>query len=244
MSVLIADRLSKRYGGLRVLDGVSLSAEAGRITALIGSNGAGKTTLFRCLAGSLAPDSGRVLLEGRDITRLPADARSRRGLIPTYQVGSVFQTLTVRENLLVSAENRHRLSPLRAFGGPLARATSKRVDETCAKLGLQDVAETPAGELATGTLRLVELARALVADPLVLLLDEPVSGLDRRQAGSVAALLRSLANSGKAVLLIEHDPHFVESVADDVWQLAGGTLHPRNESVVAELPTSAPQPPP
>jgi branched-chain amino acid transport system ATP-binding protein len=223
--VLVADKLSKSYGGLRVLDEVSLQAEAGRITALIGSNGAGKTTLFRCLAGTLRPDSGRVLLAGRDVTRLPADARSRRGLVPTYQVGSVFQTLTVRENLLVAAENRRRLSPLRAFAGPHARAAARRVEEVCGQMNLQRVIDAPAGELPTGTLRLVELARALVAEPLVLLLDEPVSGLDRRQAAGVSGLLRSLAETGKAVLLIEHDPQFVLSVADDVQELAGGTLH-------------------
>ena len=144
-AALVADKLSKSYGGLRVLDQVSLEAQAGRITALIGSNGAGKTTLFRCLAGTLRPDSGRVLLAGRDVTRLSADARSRRGLIPTYQVGSVFQSLTVRENLLVAAENRRRLSPLRAFTGPLAHAAARRVDEVCGQLGLQNVIDAPRG---------------------------------------------------------------------------------------------------
>ncbi len=225
MSALVADDLCKSYGGLTVLNHVSLTAEAGRITALIGANGAGKTTLFRILAGSLRPDSGRVLLDGRDVTRLPADARSRRGLVPTYQVGSVFQTMTVRENLLVAAENRHRLSPLRAFAGPLARTVAGRVDEVSDRLGLDAFLAIPAGELPTGVLRLVELARALVTDPLVLLLDEPVSGLDRRQTTAVAALLRRLASAGKAVLLVEHDPHFVESVADEVRELAQGTLH-------------------
>jgi branched-chain amino acid transport system ATP-binding protein len=224
VSVLVADQLSKSYGGLRVLDRVSLRAEAGCVTALIGSNGAGKTTLFRCLAGTLQPDSGHILLAGRDVTRLPADARSRRGLVPTYQVGSVFQTLTVRENLLVAAENRRRFSPLRAFAGPLAHPVTERVDEVAERLGLSEIMSTPAGELPTGILRLVELARALVTDPLVLLLDEPVSGLDRRQAQAVAALLRRLAALGKAVLLIEHDPDFVKAVADEVHELAGGRL--------------------
>ena len=235
MSALVADNLCKSYGGLTVLDHVSLTAEAGRVTALIGANGAGKTTLFRCLAGSLRPDAGRVLLDGRDVTRLPADARSRRGLVPTYQVGSVFQTLTVRENLLVAAENRHRLSPLRAFAGPLARAVAARVDEVSERLGLDAYLTIPAGELPTGVLRLVELARALVTDPLVLLLDEPVSGLDRRQTTAVAALLRRLATAGKAVLLVEHDQRFVDAVADEVHELAQGTLHvvPRSQAVRA-----------
>ncbi len=225
MSVLVADALKKSYGGLQVLDGISLSVDAGCVTALVGSNGAGKTTLFRCLAGTLRPDSGRVLLAGRDVTRLPADARSRRGLVPTYQVGSVFQTLTVRENLLVAAENRHRFGLLQAFSARQTRQADERVDHVCDELGLAGVAEIAAGELPTGTLRLVELARALVADPLVLLLDEPVSGLDRRQAAAVATLLRGLAGAGKAVLLIEHDPAFVQAVADEVHELAGGALH-------------------
>jgi branched-chain amino acid transport system ATP-binding protein len=224
VSALFADRLTKSYGGLRVLDGVSLTAEAGRVTALIGANGAGKTTLFRCLAGTLQPDSGHVFLAERDITRLPADARSRRGLVPTYQVGSVFQTLTVRENLLVAAENRRRMTPWRAIAGSVANTVTERVDEVSERLGLTEVMATPAGELPTGILRLVELARALVTDPLVLLLDEPVSGLDRRQAQAVAALLRRLASLGKAVLLIEHDPEFVRTVADEVHELAGGSL--------------------
>jgi branched-chain amino acid transport system ATP-binding protein len=225
MSVLEARRLSKSYGGLQVLDGISLCVDAGSVTALVGSNGAGKTTLFRCLAGTLAPDSGRVLLAGHDVTRLPADARSRRGLIPTYQVGSVFQTLTVRENLMVAAENRHRIGLLQGFSTKQIQAAQERVELVCGRLGLREVADVAAGELPTGTLRLVELARALVADPLVLLLDEPVSGLDRKQAASVAAMLRGLAGAGKAVLLIEHDPAFVRAVADEVYQLEAGSLH-------------------
>jgi branched-chain amino acid transport system ATP-binding protein len=238
MSALVAQQLSKSYGGLRVLDGINLTAEAGQVTALIGSNGAGKTTLFRCLAGSLRPDSGRVLLSGRDVTRLSADARSRRGLVPTYQVGSVFQTLTVRENLLVAVENRRRFSPLRAFAGSLPHVVTERVDEVSDRLGLSEVMSTPASELPTGILRLVELARALVTDPLVLLLDEPVSGLDRHQAQAVAELLRRLAAAGKAVLLIEHDPKFVSSVADEVYELGGGTLRPWPASTSANRATN------
>jgi branched-chain amino acid transport system ATP-binding protein len=225
MSVLVAESLRKSYGGLQVLDGINLAVDAGCVTALVGSNGAGKTTLFRCLAGTLRPDAGRVLLGGRDVTRLPADARSRRGLVPTYQVGSVFQTLTVRENLLVAAENRHRFGLLQSFSARQTREADERVDRVCGELGLAGVAQIAAGELPTGTLRLVELARALVADPLVLLLDEPVSGLDRRQAAAVATLLRGLTGAGKAVLLIEHDPAFVRAVADEVHELAGGALH-------------------
>jgi branched-chain amino acid transport system ATP-binding protein len=225
MSVLEARRLCKSYGGLQVLNDISLSVDAGCVTALVGSNGAGKTTLFRCLAGTLTPDSGRVLLAGHDVTRLPADARSRRGLVPTYQVGSVFQTLTVRENLMVAAENRHRIGLLQAFSTKQTQAAEDRVERVCGRLGLGEVADVAAGELPTGTLRLVELARALVADPLVLLLDEPVSGLDRKQAGAVATMLRGLAGAGKAVLLVEHDPAFVREVADEVHELEAGSLH-------------------
>ena len=112
-------QLTVHHGQLRALHEVSLSVGAGEVYAMIGANGAGKTTLLRTISGLKAPTSGSVLLDGRDVTHLPADARSRRGLVPTYQVGSVFQTLTVRENLLVAAENRRRFSPLRAFAGRL-----------------------------------------------------------------------------------------------------------------------------
>jgi branched-chain amino acid transport system ATP-binding protein len=221
---LEARHLSHRFGGVLALDDVSLTASSGEISALVGPNGAGKSTLFRCLAGSLRADSGSVLLEGRDISRLPADARSRRGLIATYQQGSIFPSLTVRENLLVAAENRRRSTLFRALVGRPARASGAVADRALTAFHLQQWGDVPAADLSTGMVRLVEIARAYAADPRVLLLDEPVSGLNRAETRVVAEVLRGLAGSGVCVLLVEHDRDFVEQVAERISVLAVGRI--------------------
>jgi branched-chain amino acid transport system ATP-binding protein len=221
---LAARHLIRRFGGVLALDDVSLTAFSGEISALVGPNGAGKSTLFHCLAGSLRADSGSVLLDGRDISRLPADARSRRGLIATYQQGSVFPSLTVRENLLVAAENRHRSTLVRALVGRPARASGAVADRALNTFRLGQWRDMPAGDLSTGMVRLVEIARAYAAGPRVLLLDEPVSGLNRAETGVVAEVLRGLADSGVCVLLVEHDRDFVEQVAERISVLATGRI--------------------
>jgi branched-chain amino acid transport system ATP-binding protein len=221
---LEARRLVRRFGGVLALDDVSLTASSGEISALVGPNGAGKSTLFRCLAGSLRADSGSVLLDGRDISRLTADARSRRGLIATYQQGSVFPSLTVRENLLVAAENRHRSTLVRALIGRAAPASGVVADRALTAFRLDQWRDVPAADLSTGMVRLVEIARAHAANPRVLLLDEPVSGLNRAETGVVAEVLRGLAESGVCVLLVEHDRDFVEQVAERISVLAVGRI--------------------
>jgi branched-chain amino acid transport system ATP-binding protein len=221
---LEARRLVRRFGGVLALDDVSLTASSGEISALVGPNGAGKSTLFRCLAGSLRADSGSVLLDGRDISRLTADARSRRGLIATYQQGSVFPSLTVRENLLVAAENRHRSTLVRALIGRAAPASGAVADRALTAFRLDQWRDVPAADLSTGMVRLVEIARAYAANPRVLLLDEPVSGLNRVETGVVAEVLRGLADSGVCVLLVEHDRDFVEQVAERISVLAVGRI--------------------
>ena len=221
---LEARSLTHRFGGVLALEDVSLSVAAGEIHALVGPNGAGKTTLFRCLAGSLRPEHGQVLLDGHDITRLPADARSRQGLVATYQQGSVFPSLTVRENLLVAAENRHRSTLVRALAGRSPRHAGAVADEALATFGLRRWRDLPAADLSTGMVRLVEIARAYAAAPHVLLLDEPVSGLNRAETSVVGEVLGSLAGSGVAVLLVEHDRAFVADVAERIAVLSCGRL--------------------
>jgi branched-chain amino acid transport system ATP-binding protein len=221
---LEARHLVRRFGGVLALDDVSLTASSGEISALVGPNGAGKSTLFRCLAGSLRADSGAVLLDGRDISRLPADARSRRGMVATYQQGSVFPSLTVRENLLVAAENRHRWTLVRALIGRPAAVSGKVADRALSAFRLDSWRDVPAADLSTGMVRLVEIARAYAANPRVLLLDEPVSGLNRAETGVVAEVLRGLADSGVCVLLVEHDRDFVERVAERISVLAVGQI--------------------
>jgi len=226
--------ISRWFGGLRAVDDVSIDTEPGQVRALIGPNGAGKTTLFGCLAGTLPPDRGRVLLDGRDITRDGPDARARMGVGRTFQRVAVFSSMSVSDNLLVGAENRTAAHVVRRTAGYLAglvgvtrtdeRADRARVDEVVDLLGLRDVRDAPAGVLPTGTLRLVELGRALCQDPAVLLLDEPASGLDTTETQGLQRVLRQVAATGVAVLLVEHDVELVFHVADRVFAMAEGRL--------------------
>ena len=224
----------RRYGGLTAVNDVSVRTEAGRVAALIGPNGAGKTTLFQCLTGSERPDAGRVVLDGRDITRATPDARARMGVGRTFQRLAVFPTMTVADNLGVGAENRTNASAFRRTAALLSgivgfpvvdeKLHQRRVDEVLALLGLDEVRDALAGSLPTGTLRLVELGRALCHDPSVLLLDEPASGLDTAETRQLQRVLRDVAAEGVAILLVEHDVDLVFEVADRVYAMAEGRL--------------------
>jgi len=225
--LLEARALVRRHGGLIAVDHVDLTAEPGRVTAVIGPNGAGKTTLFDCLSGVQRPDEGTVRLDGRLLGAMDSDERSRLGLVRTFQRSSVFPTLTVAENLQVGAENRSRQGAWRGLLGlpdadmRRARATVERV---LVASGLTAVRDVPARQLPTGTLRLVELARALCGDPAVLLLDEPASGLDDREVDALSHQLRELARGGLTLVLVEHDIDLVVRLADVVYAMAEGRI--------------------
>jgi len=231
---LDATGVTKRFGGLTAVDEVNISVEPGQVTALIGPNGAGKTTLFQCLTGRERPDAGLVRLGDRDITGLRADARARLGLGRTFQRLAVFPSMTVADNLRVGAENRPRLGGVLRVGALLAGmlgfpvdedvADGRRVDEVLHLLGLEDLRDVPAGSLSTGTLRLVELGRALCNDPRILLLDEPASGLDTSETEELQRVLRTIAAGGLGVLLVEHDVDLVFDVADVVYAMAEGKV--------------------
>jgi ABC-type branched-subunit amino acid transport system ATPase component len=200
------------YGGFVALDGVDLAVAPGRITALIGPNGAGKSTLFHCLCGTVHPDAGTVVLDGRDITRRPAHARTRLGIARTFQQLAVFPSLTVAGNVRVGAEQGRRGDPSAA--GPALRL-----------LGLDGPGRRrPAADLATGTLRRVELGRALAGGPLALLLDEPSAGLDAAEVAALARVLRALADDGMSLLLVEHDLGLVAALADTVYVMEAGRI--------------------
>ncbi|MFR0356460.1 ABC transporter permease subunit [Streptomyces sediminimaris] len=210
--VLTARALRARYGTFTALDGVDLDVVPGRVTAIVGPNGAGKSTLFDCLAGTLRPAHGRVVLAGRDITRFPAHARTRLGIARTFQQLAVFPSLTVAENVRVGAEQGRLRDPgaveralrLLALDGPLRSLT--------------------AAELPTGTLRRVELARAVAGGPRVLLLDEPAAGLDSAEVTALARVLKALAADGTALLVVEHDLDLVADLADVVLVMAAGRV--------------------
>ncbi|MGW5739325.1 MULTISPECIES: ABC transporter permease subunit [Streptomyces] len=210
---LAAHHLTASYDGFTALGGVDLSVPPGRITAVVGPNGAGKSTLFHCLAGTLRPDSGRITLGGHDITRTPAHARTRLGLARTFQQLAVFPSLTVTENVQVGADQARRSHP-RATAHTL-RLLSLHHDTT---------RHHPAADLPTGTLRRVELARALAGNPHTLLLDEPAAGLDTAEVAALARVLRALAADGTAILVVEHDIDLVADLADTVHVMAAGRI--------------------
>jgi branched-chain amino acid transport system ATP-binding protein len=205
--LLEARGIRVRFGGNLVLDDVDLEAGAGRITGLIGPNGAGKTTLFNVLSGLLSPNAGRVVLDGRDVTRLGPSRRARLGIGRTFQRLEMFDHLTVRENVRVAAEFRRSWSRDR-------RDPARVTDELMDRIGLRDVGESRVDSLPTGLCRLVELARALAIGPRLLLLDEPASGQDESETTRFAATLRSLAADGVAVVLVEHDMRLVMDVCE------------------------------
>ncbi|GGT40995.1 ABC transporter permease subunit [Streptomyces purpureus] len=209
---LWAEGLVVRYAGVVALDGVGLDVAQGRVTALVGANGAGKSTLFHCLAGTVRPDAGRVVLDGVEVTARPAYARSRLGVARTFQQLAVFPSLTVEENVRVGAEQ--------------GRVRDPGAVEQALRLFALDgpVRHRPTAALDTGTLRRVELARALAGRPHTLLLDEPAAGLDAAETAALARVLRALAADGLAVLVVEHDPDLVAGIADAVHVMEAGRI--------------------
>ncbi|MER7534472.1 ATP-binding cassette domain-containing protein [Streptomyces sp. NPDC097704] len=202
-------------GGVTALSHVTLDLAPARVTALVGPNGAGKSTLFDCLAGTLRPrrGQGRITLDGTDITGLSAHARARLGIARTFQQLAVFPSLTVEENVRLGEEQR------RGRGDPAAVERSLRL------LGLAGpVRHRAAADLPTGTLRRVELARALAGRPHTLLLDEPAAGLDADETEALARILSALAADGLTVLVVEHDPDLVAGIADTVHTMEGGRI--------------------
>jgi branched-chain amino acid transport system ATP-binding protein len=217
MASLEVRDITVRLGGNIALDAVSFEAEPGCVTGLIGPNGAGKTTLFNVVTGLLAPNSGRVRLNGRDITRLHPAKRARLGLGRTFQRLELFSVLTVRENIRVAADIRRGYA--RDKEDP-AQVVEGIID----RIGLRDIADERVDALPTGQCRRVELGRSLATRPDVLLLDEPASGQDETETAAFAELLTALAAEGTVVVLVEHDVHLVMNVCRVVHVLDFGQI--------------------
>ncbi len=215
--------LCKQYGALKVTRNVSLQLAQGARHALIGPNGAGKSTLVNLITGVVAPSAGRVLLEGREVTRLRADRRVKLGLARTFQINSLFNRLTVAENIALALSARHGLDG--RLGPGLSRRDPVLDDaaEVLQRLGLLDLAARRVGELAYGQRRAVEIALALAARPRVLLLDEPVAGVPSTEGHRIFELLERLPDE-VAVLVIEHDMDLVFRFAKRITVLVEGAV--------------------
>jgi branched-chain amino acid transport system permease protein len=225
--VLQAHGLSKVFGGVRAVTEVDLVLHEREILAVIGPNGAGKSTLLNLLSGILTPSAGRVALMGEDVTRAPAHAVAAYGLARTFQTPSLFAGMQTRENVLVGAYLRGRTGLIR--GAIPTRAAlreekrlGERADAILRDLGLSHLSAARATELSLGQQKLVEVARALAHEPVVLLMDEPCAGLNRVEKLALADTIRELRAGGISVLLIEHDMEFVMSLADRVHVLDFG----------------------
>jgi branched-chain amino acid transport system ATP-binding protein len=215
MALLTVDNVTRRFGGILALADVSLALEQGRIGGLIGPNGAGKTTLFNLITRLYKPSEGRIVFDGKELTHTPPYRIVRLGIARTFQNVVLFQNMTVLENLLVGAHSR-----MRPFS---ERRGKKQVLETLDYLELGHIADRFPGGLPFGTLKRVELARALAAHPRLLLLDEPAGGLNHEEVGELADVIRMVRRDfDLTVLLVEHHMNLVMTVCEHVHVLNFG----------------------
>src|SRR5512132_1826586 len=211
--ILALDNISKRFGAVVVADGIDLALAEGEALGIIGPNGAGKTTLFGIASGTVAPDAGRVVFAGADITRLAPERRCRMGIGRSFQIPQPFNGMTVFENLVVAA----------AFGGGHAeREVYPRCVELLEQCALAQKANRPAGSLTLLDRKRLELARALATEPRVLLLDEVAGGLTEHECAALVDLIRSIHRSGVSIIWIEHVVHALIAVVDRLLVLHGG----------------------
>ena len=213
MTILATRQLDRRFGGVHAVRGVDLEVSAGEIVGLFGPNGAGKTTLFNLIAGNFPPNSGRVMLCGKDITKLPSWRRARLGIGRTFQVTRPFRDLTALENVLTGVP---RTGSARRHDAEAARAL-------LAKVGLAERADEVAGRLTLGMLKRLEVARVLALDPILLLLDEPLAGLTGREATDILDLVVSL-KSGIGIVMVEHNVRQSLPVCDRAVVLDSGSV--------------------
>jgi branched-chain amino acid transport system ATP-binding protein len=227
--VLEAVGISREFGGLRAVSDVSFMVRKGTLTGLIGPNGAGKSTLLAMLAGTLPVSSGKIMYLGDDVTSMAAFRRARVGLVRTFQLASEFKRLTVMENLLSSVQRNRGDSFLGAMGGRRywgadEAAAVARASGLLERFGLTDYANDYAGDLSGGQRRLVEIMRALMAEPRVLLLDEPMAGVHPHLARRIGNELVALCAEGMTILMVEHELAIMDEFCDPVVVMAEGTV--------------------
>jgi branched-chain amino acid transport system ATP-binding protein len=227
MALLQVRKLDRYFGGLHAVNDVSFDVKAGQIKAVIGPNGAGKTTLFNCIAGALKTDGGDVIFNRNKITDFPSYKVAAKGIARTFQNIKLYSHMTVLENVMIG---RHVRSGAGFFSGLLnLPKTWKEEKEILEKsmelvevLGLADLADTEATDLAFGQQRTVEFARALAMEPELLLLDEPAAGLNIYETGQIAETITKIRDRGVTILLIEHDMSLVMDISDEITVLSSG----------------------
>ncbi len=225
--LLVLADVSKRFGGLVALDGVSFTIKAGEICGVIGPNGAGKSTLFNVIAGDTAPNGGSIAFGGREIAGLPSHAVARSGIARAFQLVNLFGSMTVAENVLVGAESHDRLGIWQAFthAGGFAREVemaTTRAEQALAAMRLSALANAQVESLPHGQQRLVATARALASSPRLLLLDEPAAGLSESEIATLESAIQSSRAAGTTILLVEHNVEFVMRLCNHVVVLNFG----------------------
>jgi len=227
MTLLAVEGLGISFGGVRAVQDVSFSLKKGEIVSIIGPNGAGKTTLFNMISGVYTPGTGKVLLEGEDVTGMSPHLLARRGLSRTFQNLQIFQAMSVLENVMSGFHLREKgsvLADLLALPGARARSRSVERDARAllTRVGLERAAEREAGALSYGSLKRLEIARALALSPKVLLLDEPAAGCNAVETEEIDHLIEEIAGDGSAILLVEHDMKMVMRISNHIVVLDHG----------------------
>src|SRR5215470_14811895 len=227
--MLEAHSVSRHFGGIKAVDGVSLSVARGEIAGLIGPNVAVKTTMFNLLAGSLRPSGGRIVLEGRSIENAPAHGRLGIGLCRTFQIPRPFPDMTVLENLLLAAPRQvgERILPNWFFAARVHCEERRNLEKAAALLDFVDLgrlARAPARTLSGGQRKLLELARVLMADPQIVLLDEPAAGVNPTLLETIIARIQDINRRGVTLLIIEHNMDLIARLCSRVFVMASGRL--------------------
>lgn len=212
--LLVLANLVRRFGGVTAVDDVSFAVGAGEIVGVIGPNGAGKSTLFNIASGFDRQDGGQVIFDGRRIDALPAERRAKAGLCRTFQTSQPFSDLTVEENVLVGALQKHRS----------VRSARQTAGEVIARMGLESLRTVKAGSLSLGNRRRLEVSRALATQPKLLLLDEVMGGLTPTEVTEIIALVKTLRDEGVTIVLIEHIMRAIMSLSDRIVVLAEGAV--------------------
>jgi branched-chain amino acid transport system ATP-binding protein len=229
MSLLSTDNIVKEFGGLRAIDGVSVSVDSGELVGVIGPNGAGKSTLFNCISGVITPDEGTVTYDGTAVTGDPPETLARRGLVRTFQSTRELETMTVRDNVRLAAPDQPGERTVSALLRTDSMQTTEesvrtRADELLETFELDHLADEYSGNLSGGQRKLLELARTLMLDPHTLMLDEPFAGVNPTLTDEIAERIRELNDNGMTVVIIEHELETLTELVDRLVVLQQGQV--------------------